>query len=254
MADRIVVMNHGVIEQVGTASEVYERAGDAVRRRFRRQDQRAEATCARRRTLSSRRGRPDLAEQRRSATSPARPCASTCAPRTGTSKATSQACRTGCADGSHASSSSARSAWPSCAATRSGSRCMISYSLNQLHDLDVREGADVDIALRVDRVRVFRRQRCRDEPHRGMSAIALPAPQRRRTFALGARRRGTGRARRPRAARAWRCSSSWRCRSRRSLRAASRIARRLRRPRQFAQYVQSPALAQSIWNTLTFAC
>jgi iron(III) transport system ATP-binding protein len=36
-----------------------------------------------------------------------------------------------------------------------GQPMMISYSLNQLHDLGVREGAEVDIALRVDRVRVF---------------------------------------------------------------------------------------------------
>jgi hypothetical protein len=32
---------------------------------------------------------------------------------------------------------------------------LISYSLNQLHDLGVREGGEVEIALRVDRVRVF---------------------------------------------------------------------------------------------------
>jgi iron(III) transport system ATP-binding protein len=36
-----------------------------------------------------------------------------------------------------------------------GQPIMISYSLNQLHDLDVREGGEVEIALRVDRVRVF---------------------------------------------------------------------------------------------------
>jgi len=36
-----------------------------------------------------------------------------------------------------------------------GQPLLISYSLNQLHDLGVREGANVDIALRVDRVRVF---------------------------------------------------------------------------------------------------
>jgi iron(III) transport system ATP-binding protein len=36
-----------------------------------------------------------------------------------------------------------------------GQPLVISYSLNQLHDLGVREGADVEIALRVDRVRVF---------------------------------------------------------------------------------------------------
>ena len=36
-----------------------------------------------------------------------------------------------------------------------GQPIMISYSLNQLHDLGVREGGEVDIALRADRVRVF---------------------------------------------------------------------------------------------------
>ncbi len=37
-----------------------------------------------------------------------------------------------------------------------GQPMLISYSLNQMHDLGVREGVEVDIALRVDRVRVFR--------------------------------------------------------------------------------------------------
>ena len=36
-----------------------------------------------------------------------------------------------------------------------GHPIMISYSLNQMHDLDVRLGNDIGIALRVDRVRVF---------------------------------------------------------------------------------------------------
>ena len=36
-----------------------------------------------------------------------------------------------------------------------GQPMTISYSLNQLHDLSVREGAEVEIALRTDRVRVF---------------------------------------------------------------------------------------------------
>ena len=36
-----------------------------------------------------------------------------------------------------------------------GQPMTISYSLNQLHGLDVREGGDVEIALRTDRVRVF---------------------------------------------------------------------------------------------------
>ena len=36
-----------------------------------------------------------------------------------------------------------------------GQPILISYSLNQMHDLDVRTGSDIGIALRVDRVRVF---------------------------------------------------------------------------------------------------
>jgi len=36
-----------------------------------------------------------------------------------------------------------------------GQPMLVSYSLNQLHDLGVRTGADVQFALRVDRVRVF---------------------------------------------------------------------------------------------------
>jgi iron(III) transport system ATP-binding protein len=36
-----------------------------------------------------------------------------------------------------------------------GQPMLISYSLNQLHDLEVSEGGEVEIALRVDRVRVF---------------------------------------------------------------------------------------------------
>ena len=46
MADRIVVMNQGVIEQVGTPLRDLPRAGDAVRRRLRRQDQRAAGGAA----------------------------------------------------------------------------------------------------------------------------------------------------------------------------------------------------------------
>ena len=52
MADRIVVMNQGVIEQVGTPTEVYRQAGDRVRRRFRRHhDLPGVVVAARRRAL-----------------------------------------------------------------------------------------------------------------------------------------------------------------------------------------------------------
>ena len=56
MADRIVVMNHGRIEQVGTPREVYERAGHAVRRRLPRQGQRAAGRRRRRRPVPRRHG------------------------------------------------------------------------------------------------------------------------------------------------------------------------------------------------------
>ncbi len=39
MADRIVVMNQGVIEQVGTPTEVYRKPNERLRRRLRRHDQ-----------------------------------------------------------------------------------------------------------------------------------------------------------------------------------------------------------------------
>ena len=39
MADRIVVMNHGVIEQVGTPTEIYREPDHAVRRRLYRRDE-----------------------------------------------------------------------------------------------------------------------------------------------------------------------------------------------------------------------
>ncbi len=38
---------------------------------------------------------------------------------------------------------------------RLGQPMLVSMSLNQLHDLGIREGADLTFALRVDRVRVF---------------------------------------------------------------------------------------------------
>ena len=58
MADRIVVMNHGVIEQIGTPLRGLPRPGDAVRRRLRRQDQRPRrAACTRAATCASARSR-----------------------------------------------------------------------------------------------------------------------------------------------------------------------------------------------------
>ena len=39
MSDRIAVMNHGVLEQIGTAEQIYDRPRTQVRRRFCRTDQ-----------------------------------------------------------------------------------------------------------------------------------------------------------------------------------------------------------------------
>ena len=52
MADRIVVMNQGAIEQVGTPQEIYRRAGDGLRRRLRRRDELPRRHASRRPTAS----------------------------------------------------------------------------------------------------------------------------------------------------------------------------------------------------------
>ena len=61
MSDRIAVFNNGRIEQIGSAAEIYEQPASAVRRRFRRHEQR-----------DHRRGRQEAARTRRHLQRPAR--------------------------------------------------------------------------------------------------------------------------------------------------------------------------------------
>jgi iron(III) transport system ATP-binding protein len=152
MADRVVVMNHGVIEQVGTASDVYERPATPFVADFLGKVNVLKATA-----LGGGRYRIGSVEL----TLPV--------------------------DG-HAAGDPVRiylrpedrhvdgdmASYPNrlrgriaridylgtvclaelrCEAL--GQPMMVSYSLNQLHDLEVREGGEVEIALRTERVRVF---------------------------------------------------------------------------------------------------
>ena len=77
MADRVVVMNHGTIEQVGTPQRRVRAAGDAVRRRFPRQGQRAEGDVRLARAAIAS-ATIELTTTRRPACAPARRCAFTC--------------------------------------------------------------------------------------------------------------------------------------------------------------------------------
>ncbi len=156
MADRVVVMNDGVIEQVGTASEVYERAATPFVADFLGKVNVLKAT-----SLGGdkyRVGSVDL-------TLPASDV--------NAGNAAGDAVRIYVrpedrhVEGDIASLPNrlrgriARIDYLGTfclAELRSealGQPMLISYSLNQLHDLGVREGVEVDIALRVDRVRVF---------------------------------------------------------------------------------------------------
>ncbi|HYM48591.1 MAG TPA: putative 2-aminoethylphosphonate ABC transporter ATP-binding protein [Burkholderiaceae bacterium] len=153
MADRVVVMNDGVIEQVGSASEVYERAATPFVADFLGKVNVLKATC-----LGSGRYRVGSVDL----TLPAN-----------NGNAAGEAVRiyvrpedrhvegdiAGLPNRLRGRIARIDYLGTFCLAElRSdalGQPMMISYSLNQLHDLGVREGAEVDIALRVDRVRVF---------------------------------------------------------------------------------------------------
>ncbi len=134
-----------------------------------------------------------------------------------------------------------------------GQPMLISYSLNQLHDLGVREGGEVEIALRVDRVRVFADQAAAHEAAAMSAAGGAPrdAPSRRRGLRWRPRR--------------WPRAAGW-------LLLAAALFVFLTVPlamilvrsvegrggefvglANFVQYVQTPALAQSTRNTLVFA-
>jgi len=155
MADRVVVMNDGVIEQVGSASEVYERAATPFVADFLGKVNVLKAT-----SLGGGRyrvGQVDL-------TLPVNGSAANAA---GEAVRIYMRPEDRHVEGDIASLPNRLRGrivridylGTFCLAElRSdalGQPMMISYSLNQLHDLGVREGAEVDIALRVDRVRVF---------------------------------------------------------------------------------------------------
>ena len=153
MADRVVVMHHGAIEQVGTPQDVYERPATPFVADFMGKVNVVKAVSAGGGPLPGRRRRARRCPT--AASAPASRCGSTCVPRTATSRATSPRCRTASAGASAASTTSARSASPRSPATGCGQSMVVSLSLNQLHDLDVREGGTLDFALRTERVRVF---------------------------------------------------------------------------------------------------
>src|SRR5678816_3268085 len=123
MADRVVVMNHGVIEQIGTPLEVYERpatptngiaAGEAVRLYLRPEDR-------------------VLADS---------------GPVEALPNAMSGVVRTVDFLGTYCLASLDVDGFD-------GQRMVVYFSLNQTHELGVREGARVAFALRGERVRVF---------------------------------------------------------------------------------------------------
>jgi iron(III) transport system ATP-binding protein len=152
MADRVVVMNHGVIEQVGSASDVYERPATPFVADFLGKCNVLKATA-----LGGGRfrvGTVDLTlpEDGNAAGEPVRIYLrpedrhvegdiSQLPNRLSGRIARIDYLGTFCL------------AELQCEAL--GQPVVISYSLNQMHDLGVREGGDVEIALRVDRVRVF---------------------------------------------------------------------------------------------------
>jgi iron(III) transport system ATP-binding protein len=152
MADRVVVMNHGVIEQVGSASDVYERPATPFVADFLGKCNVLKATA-----LGGGRfrvGTVDLSlpEDGNAAGEPVRIYLrpedrhvegdiSQLPNRLSGRIARIDYLGTFCL------------AELQCEAL--GQPVVISYSLNQMHDLGVREGGDVEIALRVDRVRVF---------------------------------------------------------------------------------------------------
>jgi len=152
MADRVVVMNQGVIDQVGTPSEVYERAATPFVADFLGKVNVLNAT-----SLGGGRFRAGAVE--------------IAVP--GDTRAAGQAVRIYvrpedrhvegdvAALPNHMRGTVARIDYLGtfCIAELRcdalGQSVLISYSLNQMHDLNVREGREVDIALRAERVRVF---------------------------------------------------------------------------------------------------
>ena len=152
MSDRVVVMRHGAIEQIGTPQDVYERPATPFVADFLGKVNVLKGVSAG--AGRYRVGRPS-SSCRSMASRRATRCGSTCVPRTGTSRATS----------THLPNRlSGRVAHIEYLGTvcladvvcdRLGCTMTVSMSLNQLHDLGIREGGDLEFALRTDRVRVF---------------------------------------------------------------------------------------------------
>ena len=152
MADRVVVMNHGSIEQVGTASDVYERPATPFVADFLGKVNVLKATALGGGRFKVGAVELTLPADAHAAGDPVRiylrpedrhvegDIASL--PNRINGKITSiDYLGTFCL--------------AELSSPELGQPIMISESLNQLHDLDVRMGNDVGIALRVDRVRVF---------------------------------------------------------------------------------------------------
>ena len=155
MADRIVVMNQGAIEQVGTPQEIYRQPATRLRRRLRgldelprrhargagpRQGRRRSPSPARRRTGWRSAGKVQSLHPARGRAR-ARPAGRHRQPR---------------ADrGRRSSISSAPSAAPRSRCARGDVTLVADFSSNLIRDLGVQPGSQLDVALPPDRLRVF---------------------------------------------------------------------------------------------------
>jgi iron(III) transport system ATP-binding protein len=152
LADRVVVMNHGVIDQVGTPLEVYERAATPFVADFLGRVNALQAEC-----LGQGRYRIGQVELQTQAAGVAAGCRVTLYLRP---------------EDRHVEGDAAHSAGAlrgrvqridflgtfclaEVHAAALGQPVTLYYSLNQLHDLAIREGAEVSFALRGERARVF---------------------------------------------------------------------------------------------------
>jgi iron(III) transport system ATP-binding protein len=152
LADRVVVMNHGVIDQVGTPLEVYERAATPFVADFLGRVNALQAEC-----LGQGRYRIGQVELQT-------PAAGVAAGRRVTLYLRPEDRHV---EGDAAHSASALRGrvqrvdflgtfcLAEVHAAALGQPVTLYYSLNQLHDLAIREGAEVSFALRGERARVF---------------------------------------------------------------------------------------------------
>ena len=254
MADRVVVMNQGAIEQVGTPQRRLRAAGHAVRRRLPRQGQRAEGDVRRRRALPRRQRRTRTRRQRLRRRRPR--CGSTCAPRTASLAGRTRRSMPNASVRPRAprSSSSARSAWrasmstasrPADAASYCRSTRRTSSACGRARDVDVR-------AARRPRPRVRRRRRMST---RRCADAALTGAARCRVALARVAGRGARGARRPACCCALALFVFLDAAARDDAGRAARgpgTARSSASPTSCSTS-QSPALARSAGNTLTFA-